>query len=115
MTDPRQRVQDILAAADDAALIVQRGRSAFDGDPLLIRSAKNIVTEVGEAAKLVGPFRDQIPDVPWKQLAGMRDRTVHRYPEVDLDILWDTLTVDLPEIATALRTFMRDQEQAEEQ
>lgn len=103
MNDDRRRLDDISIAAADAALIVARGRAAFDTDPLTVRAAKNVVTEVGEAVKaLSARTTAAIPEIPWRAWAGMRDRTIHRYPEVDLDTLWDTLVEDLPTIATAI-------------
>ena len=88
MNDDNRRLPDIVAAVDDAALIVRRGRAAFDADPLAVRAANNIVTEIGEAAKALSTeTTDAIADVPWRAIAGMRDRTIHRYPEVDLDVL----------------------------
>lgn len=98
MTDDRRCLDDILAAIADARLIADRGRASFDGDPLAVRAAKNIVTEIGEAAKTLSPATEAIPEVPWRAIAGMRDRTIHRYPDVDLDVLWDTLAHDLPEL-----------------
>jgi uncharacterized protein with HEPN domain len=99
-------LEDILDATDDAAALAGRGRQAFDADPLLIRSAKNVVTEIGEAAKNLGELTDQIPGVPWSAIAGMRDRTIHRYPEVDPDVLWHTITEDLPVLARTIRAFI---------
>lgn len=96
MNDDRRRLDDILAAVADA-LLVERGRAAFDADPLAVRAAKNIVTEIGEAAKtLSSATTEAMPNIPWRAIAGMRDRTIHRYPEVDLDVLWDTMEHDLP-------------------
>ena len=92
MNDDQRRLADILAAVTDAGLIVERGHVAFDADPLVVRAAKNIVTEIGEAAKaLSSRTTDAITDVPWRAIAGMRDRTIRRYPEVDLDVVWDPL------------------------
>lgn len=51
MNDDRRRLGDIAEAIADAGLIVARGRAAFDADPLTVRAAKNIVTEIGEATK----------------------------------------------------------------
>ena len=97
MNDDRRRLDDILAAVADALLLVERGRAAFDADPLAVRAAKNIVTEIGEAAKsLSSGTTEAMPNIPWRAIAGMRDRTIHRYPEVDLDVVWDTLEHDLP-------------------
>ena len=68
--------------------------------PLVVRAAKNLVTEIGEATKaLSSATTDAIPEVLWRAIAGMCDRTIHRYPEVDLDVVWDTLEFDLPELA----------------
>ena len=109
MIDDRRRLDDILAAIDDAAVVVGRGRAAFDGDPLTVRAAKNIVTEIGEATKALSPATtDSMSGVPWRAIAGMRDRTIHRYPEVDLDVLWDTLELDLPHLADRIRRYLDD-------
>lgn len=107
MNADRRRLDDILIAIDDAALIVDRGRGAFDADPLVVRAAKNIVTEVGEATKALSPSTTiALADIPWRAIAGMRDRTIHRYPEVDLDVLWDTLQHDLPSVAQRIRRHL---------
>lgn len=109
MNDDRRRLDDIVAATGDAALIVQRGRAAFDADPLVVRAAKNIVTEIGEATKaLSSDTTDAMADIPWRAIAGMRDRTIHRYPEVDLDVLWDTMEHDLPHLEQQIRQHLDD-------
>jgi len=107
VNDDRRRLDDILAAIADAGLIVERGRATFDRDPLTVRAAKNVVTEIGEATKALSTATtDAIHDVPWRAIAGMRDRTIHRYPEVDLDVLWDTIVSDLPELAEQIRAHI---------
>ncbi len=53
MNNDRRRLADILVAANDAGLIVQRGRAAFDADPLVLRAAKNIITEIGDQGVVV--------------------------------------------------------------
>ena len=51
---------------------------------------------LGEAAKrLSAGFREEHPDVPWKAIAGMRDRLLHGYDDVDLDLVWKTVDEDL--------------------
>lgn len=109
MNDDRRRLDHILAATDDAESIVRQGRTAFDADPLVVRAAKNIVTEIGEATKaLSATTTDAITGVPWRAIAGMRDRTIHRYPDVDLDVLWNTLAHDLPALARRIRAHLDD-------
>jgi len=65
------------------------------------------VTEIGEATKaLTTATTSAIADVPWRAIAGMRDRTIHRYPEVDLDVMWDTMEHDLPQLASRIREHL---------
>jgi len=79
----KDRLVDIVSAVNDAAVLVQRGHSKFVADPLLIRAAKNIISEIGEAAKgLDDELLATMPGVPWKNVKGMRHKVVHAYPEV---------------------------------
>ena len=103
MRTGEQRLADILAATTDAARLVETGHQRFVYDPLLIRAAKNIISEIGEAAKGIDDvLLDSMPSVPWKAVKGMRDKVAHDYPEVDLDVLWDTLAHGLPVVHRAI-------------
>jgi uncharacterized protein with HEPN domain len=97
------RLSDIVQAVNDGAELVKRGHTAFLADPLLIRAAKNIIAEIGEAAKdLDDALLATMPGVPWKNVKGMRNKVVHDYPEVDLDVMWDTLVHGLPVVGAAI-------------
>ncbi|HKF47168.1 MAG TPA: HepT-like ribonuclease domain-containing protein [Terracidiphilus sp.] len=61
---------------------------------------------IGELAKRVSaPVRAAI-DVPWKEIAGFRDRAIHDYFQIDLQIAWDTIALDLEPLAVALREYL---------
>ncbi len=52
---------------------------------------------IGEAVKRLSPeFRGAHPEVPWKLIAGTRDKLIHFYEGVDLDEVWKMVTADLP-------------------
>lgn len=104
----------MLVAAEDAATIVTRGRVLFDSDRILQRAAKNLVAELGEAAKAVPDDVDrQVPGVPWRAVKGMREKVVLDCPEVDLDVLWTTLADDIPGLARCLQTYLASLEALE--
>ncbi len=57
------------------------------------------ITIIGEATKrLSQPFRQQHPEIPWREMAGMRDVIVHEYDQLDLDVVWDVVESKLPEL-----------------
>ena len=78
-------------------------RSDLDDDELLRLALTKLVEIVGEAAKgVTSEGRAALPEVPWRAAARMRDRLVHHYFDINLDILWRTITEDLPQLITAL-------------
>ena len=50
--------------------------------------------------------QEQNPSVPWRQVVGMRNRLVHGYNSVDLDVLWDTIEDDLPPLVAELEKIL---------
>jgi len=59
---------------------------------------------IGEATKRLSPeFRQQYPMIPWREMAGLRDVVIHDYDELDFDILWNVIQVNLPEILPQLQ------------
>lgn len=88
---------EIERCLDDAAAIVSFGKERFDQDWIVRRAAKNVVAELAESvSRLPQSFTDRHPQVPWRAIAGMHNRVVHRYHETDFDVVWYVLASDLP-------------------
>ena len=104
--DDEFRLRHLIEAASKAvAYSVGRQRADLDNDELLRLALTKLVEIVGEAAKHVSPeFQAAQPGVPWAAAARMRDRLVHHYFDVNLDILWQTVTEDLPRLLDTLPT-----------
>jgi len=102
--EDRVRLRHLVDAATTAQQFVEgRGRSDLDTDEMLRLALTKLVEIVGEAAKQVSASgRSEMPDVPWSAAARTRDRLVHHYFDIDRDVLWVTVTEDLPRLLDAL-------------
>lgn len=64
---------------------------------------------IGEAVKRIpDSLRIKYPDIPWKDMAGMRDKVIHFYFGVDLEIVWLTVTEDIPELKPHIEKVLED-------
>ncbi|HJJ36783.1 MAG TPA: DUF86 domain-containing protein [Methanocorpusculum sp.] len=62
---------------------------------------------IGEAAKGIDDdYRALHPEVPWKSMAGMRDKLIHCYATIDLEEVWNTLTVDIGPLYSELKHLL---------
>lgn len=63
---------------------------------------------IGEAAGRVSEqYRQQHPDLPWVQIVGMRNRLIHGYDAIDLDVVWSTVEQDLPQLIAYLESIAK--------
>ena len=107
--DPATRDQatiiDILRACNLARQFVDDlDHAAFATDEKTQAAVLHELTIIGEAVKrLSSDFREAHPRIPWRLIAGMRDRLIHQYDAVDLDEVWKTVTTDLPALIADLQ------------
>ena len=101
------RLRHVLDAAREAvAFAAGHSRQDLDGDRMLSLSLVRLLEVMGEAAKGVSDdLRNASPNIPWRQMAGMRDRLIHAYFDVNLDAVWRTVTDDLPPLIDQLESM----------
>jgi uncharacterized protein with HEPN domain len=64
---------------------------------------------IGEATKrLSDELREQYPMIPWGQMAGLRDVVIHDYDELDFDILWNVIHINLPDILPEIQEILKN-------
>jgi uncharacterized protein with HEPN domain len=89
------------------------GRKDFDDNELLRLSLTHLLQIIGEAARRVSPeLRKSHSQIDWKAIVGMRSKVVHDYLNVDEDIVWDTVTNELPSLVKQLERIL-DSENSE--
>lgn len=75
----------------------REGRDGFFADRKTQDAVVRNLEIIGEAVKrLSAPFRSQQADIPWKRIAGMRDKVIHDYFGVDFRLVWETVDKELP-------------------
>lgn len=101
-------LKEMLEMAKKAQAMVEgREREDLDTDDQLSLALQRLIEILGEAAKRVSAeTRERAEDIPWKKIAGMRDRLIHQYWNVNLDIVWNTVTEELPPLVAALETLL---------
>ncbi len=103
--DDPSRLHHMLDAARKAVEFTSgKDRSSLDSDEQLLLSLTRLLEILGEAAKNVSPeLRQKHPEIPWKDIAGTRDRLTHSYFDVDYDVVWEIVSADLPALITQLK------------
>ncbi|NJR61017.1 MAG: DUF86 domain-containing protein [Cyanobacteria bacterium CRU_2_1] len=87
-------------------------QAEFVADQKTIAAVMYAIAIMGEATKrLSNEFREQHSQLPWRELAGLRDRLVHDYRNIDLDILWDVVSVEIPALLVSLDPLLPKQEE----
>lgn len=102
------RIEDVIAAVDRILGYTDgMDRAAFKADQRTIDAVVRNLIVIGEAA---GHVPEEVvaasPQIPWARMRGMRNFVVHEYFGIDVDVLWDTITVNLPALLPALREML---------
>ncbi|MDO8738792.1 MAG: DUF86 domain-containing protein [Candidatus Deferrimicrobium sp.] len=104
----RDYLSDILQAIGDIrSYTTGMTVDAFRKDRKTQQAVIRCLEVVGEATEKIPPaFRDRHPETPWQEIAGMRDKLIHEYFGVDLDIVWETTKEDLVPFETAVLSLL---------
>ncbi len=110
MPRDRDAVFDILESVRlIRRYVAEMDRSRFTADQVVQDAVIRRFEIIGEATKrLSDEVRTRHPDLPWRAMAAMRDRVIHGYDTIDLDVVWRTVHDDLPSLQSALEKIVND-------
>lgn len=108
--DVRDYLSDILNAIELAeSFIVGISFDEFEDDPKTNFAVIRALEMIGEAVKNIPEsVCKQYPNVPWRGFAGMRDKLIHAYFGVKLEVVWDTVHQDLPVLRPVIERILRE-------
>ena len=113
MKAPRQSIDylnDIIGAIEKAeGFSFGMTIDEFLADDKTLYATVRAIEIIGEASKHVPEsVRERYPDLPWKQMSGMRDKLIHAYFGVDATVIWKTVSKDIPLIKNALQRVLKE-------
>lgn len=101
------------AAREAVTFTANLTRSDLDGNRMLVLAVVKTIEIIGEAASRVTvEGRAEAPGLPWQQIIAMRNRLIHGYFDVDLDIVWSTVQGELPPLIAELEAIIASHRQA---
>lgn len=103
----KKRVDDILEFAEKLTRYVAKGYEEFKAEEGSGLAIERLIELVGEASShLTDETKSQLPDIAWRDIAGMRVLLAHAYHRVDYEIVWEAATTSVPKLAEQLKNLL---------
>lgn len=105
MRDYRLFIKDIISAIESIEKFVEgMNFDEFTNDDKTSSAVIRKLEIIGEAAKNIPNFlKDKYKDIPWKNIAGMRDRLIHGYFGVDHKLVWEAIKIEIPKLKDVVK------------
>ena len=109
--DDMERLQHMLDASRQSQEFVKgKKRVDLDNDPMLHHALVRLIEIIGEAAShITDKFKLKFHEIEWVDIIGMRNRLIHGYFDIDLDIVWDTVTNYIPVLIYQLEKIIESE------
>ena len=107
-------VEDIIKAMDDALTFIEGvSYEEFLKDRKTVYAVIRTLEIIGEATKNIpSKVKGRYEEIPWKEMAGMRDKMIHGYSGVDLKRVWSTVNKDIPDLKPRFEKILKENEKS---
>ena len=104
-------LQDVLEAIAAITAYTRKGKKPFDKDPMLRDAVAARLMQIGQSVKDAQTEGLELPrlepEIPWRNIAGMRDHLAHKYRLLDAAIVWSVVENELPKLRKAVRRMLK--------
>lgn len=109
-------IQDILEAMVNVIKFIENmSYDEFAQDTKTVYAVLRAIEVIGEATKNIpDDVRKRYPEIPWKDMAGMRDKVIHEYFGVKIERVWLTVKDDIPRIEPLIKKVLQELEEEQE-
>lgn len=84
----------------------------FTFNEVLVKAIERCLEIIGEASKKIEPeFASNYPEVEWRKMAATRNIIIHNYTGIDYEVVWEIITVDIPELDFQIKNIIKQYEQ----
>lgn len=99
---------DMLQAANEVQYMLEEfDLPAFLADRVLLRAIERCVEILGESARRVSmTYRNEHPEIPWREIIGQRNILAHEYGQIDHELLYKTATEDIPDLVPTIKELL---------
>ena len=106
--DVRVYLRDMLDAIERIRVYTAEGKEAFLADEKTQDAVIRQLSILGESARRVPPgFRSKHPELPWRNIVGMRNILIHEYSDTSIRRVWDTVRRSLPSLRKAIEALLK--------
>jgi uncharacterized protein with HEPN domain len=110
----KRQIEDYLQDIVDAIMAIEQFTAgiefeAFSQNLEKVFAVSRAIEIIGEAVKRIpDSVRVQYSDIPWRDMAGMRDKLIHDYFNTDVEIIWKAVQEDVPQLKTMILAVLKD-------
>ena len=99
---------DIKIACDRIQQFIEgMDLTTFSSDLMCQDAVIRRIEIIGEASTKIDPlFQEEHSEIPWYLMRGMRNRLIHDYNEIDIDLVWQTIQVDIPDLKKKIERIL---------
>jgi uncharacterized protein with HEPN domain len=112
--EDRNYVCHILDCIERIQDYTKGGKQSFDANRMMQDAVIRNIEIIGEAVKGLSPsIRDKHPNIPWGQIARMRDKVIHHYFGLDLNLVWEVVSQHIEPLRKEVEAIRKEIEEAE--